>query len=103
MLRLMTEPSKRRRRARRGLTLAELLVSTTIMLLIATAMAMLAMTVHSTNDYCRGQLDCAQHARIVLQIFARKAHRVEARLVIAGKLLAFLVEIPPVIFNVEII
>lgn len=51
---------------RHGLTLAELLVATTIMLLIATAMAMLAMTVHSSNDHCRSQLDCAQHARIAL-------------------------------------
>ncbi len=46
--------------------MAELLVATTIMMMIAGAMAMLSMAVHSSNDHCRGQLDCAQHARIVL-------------------------------------
>jgi hypothetical protein len=65
------ERPRARRSLRRGLTLAELLVATTIMLLIATAMAMLAMTVHSANDHCRGQLDCAQHARIALERIER--------------------------------
>ena len=51
---------------RRGLTLAELLIATTIMLMISSGMAMLSMAVHSANDYCRGELDCAQHARVVL-------------------------------------
>jgi hypothetical protein len=71
MLQLSPEHRVARRRVRRGLTLAELLVATTIMLLIATAMAMLAMTVHSANDHCRGQLDCAQHARVALERIER--------------------------------
>jgi prepilin-type N-terminal cleavage/methylation domain-containing protein len=51
---------------RRGLTLAELLVASTIMLLIATAVATLAATVQSTNDYCKGHTVSAQHARVAL-------------------------------------
>jgi hypothetical protein len=48
------------------LTLAELLIATTIMVMIGGAMALLAATVHSTNDHCSQQLTSAQHARIVL-------------------------------------
>jgi hypothetical protein len=48
------------------LTLAELLVASTIMLLIATAVATLAATVQSTNDYCKGHTVSAQHARVAL-------------------------------------
>ena len=56
-----------RRSVRRGLTFAELIVATTIMVLIASAVATLGMAVHSTNSHCQGQTTAAQHARIVLQ------------------------------------
>ncbi|HMC11003.1 MAG TPA: prepilin-type N-terminal cleavage/methylation domain-containing protein [Pirellulaceae bacterium] len=62
----MTKTSGRNARRRRGLTLAELLIASTIMLLIATAVATLAETVHSTNDYCKGYTVAAQHARVAL-------------------------------------
>jgi prepilin-type N-terminal cleavage/methylation domain-containing protein len=58
-------------RARRGLTLAELLVASTIMLMIATAVATLASTVHSTNDFCQGYVVSAQHARVALSRIER--------------------------------
>jgi prepilin-type N-terminal cleavage/methylation domain-containing protein len=56
---------------RRGLTLAELLVATTIMLMIATAVGTLASAVHSTNDFCRGYTVAAQHARVALSRIER--------------------------------
>jgi hypothetical protein len=59
------------RRARPGLTLAELLVATTIMLMIASAVATLAATVQSTNDFCRGQIVAGQHARVALSRIER--------------------------------
>lgn len=62
----LTKTSGRNARRRRGLTLAELLIASTIMLLIATAVATLAETVHSTNDYCKGYTVAAQHARVAL-------------------------------------
>jgi hypothetical protein len=58
-------------RRRAGLTLAELLVASTIMLLIATAVATLASTVQSTNDYCKGHTVSAQHARVALSRIER--------------------------------
>lgn len=57
--------------ARCGLTLAELLVATTIMLLIATAVATLASTVQSTNGFCQGYTVSAQHARVALSRMQR--------------------------------
>ena len=51
---------------RRGLTLTELLIAGTIMAMLAGGMGTLVMTVHSTNDYCRGQAIAAQHARVTL-------------------------------------
>jgi prepilin-type N-terminal cleavage/methylation domain-containing protein len=56
---------------RRGLTLAELLVATTIMLMIATAVATLAATVQSTNSFCQGYTVSAQHARVALSRIER--------------------------------
>jgi Tfp pilus assembly protein PilV len=58
-------------RTRRGLTLAELLVATTIMLMIATAIATLAATVQSTNTFCQGYTVSAQHARVALSRIER--------------------------------
>lgn len=52
---------------RRGMTLTELLVASTIMVMIAGAMSMLSMTVHSANDHCQGQAIAAQHGRVMLE------------------------------------
>ena len=57
--------------ARRGLTLTELLVAATIMVMIVGAMSMLALTVHSANDHCQGQSLAAQHGRVVLDHLSR--------------------------------
>jgi len=54
-------------RIRRGLTLAELLMATTIMVMVAGAVATLGMTVHGTNNHCQGQTAAAQHARVALE------------------------------------
>lgn len=59
------------RHARRGLTLSELLIAATIMVMIVGAMSMLAMTVHSANDHCQGQSLAAQHGRVVLDHLTR--------------------------------
>jgi hypothetical protein len=53
------------------LTLTELLVAATIMVMIVGAMSMLAMTVHSANDHCQGQSLAAQHGRVVLDHLSR--------------------------------
>ena len=54
-----------------GLTLAELLVATSIMLMIAGAVATLAAAVQSTNDFCRGYTVAGQHARVALNRIER--------------------------------
>jgi len=66
-----TNTARRNIMQRRGLTLAELLVATTIMLLIATAVATLASTVQSTNTFCQGYTVSAQHARVALSRIQR--------------------------------
>jgi hypothetical protein len=53
------------------LTLTELLVASTIMVMIVGAMSMLAMTVHSANDHCQGQALAAQHGRVVVDHLSR--------------------------------
>jgi hypothetical protein len=60
-----------RKSRRSGLTLAELLVASTIMLMIAAAVATLSSAVHATNDYCRGYTTCGQHARVALSRIER--------------------------------
>jgi len=69
--RLTQQRRHSRAAARAGLTLAELLVASTIMIMIATAMSMLAMTVHSANDHCQGQAIAAQHGRVILERISR--------------------------------
>jgi hypothetical protein len=66
------------KRHRRGLTLAELLVASTIMVLIAGAMATLAMAVHAANSHCRGQVLAAQHARVALDRIEQALRRAYA-------------------------
>jgi len=53
-------------RCRRGLSLTELLVASTIMVMIASGMASLAMTVSSVNGFTQGRIIAAQHARVAL-------------------------------------
>jgi hypothetical protein len=53
------------------LTLTELLIAATIMVMIVGAMSMLAMTVHSANDHCQGQSLAAQHGRVVIDRIVR--------------------------------
>src|SRR5438046_4089558 len=60
-----------RRIKRRGLTLAELLIAATIMLMIAAAVGTLASAVKSANDYCKGYTTSAQHARVALSRMER--------------------------------
>jgi prepilin-type N-terminal cleavage/methylation domain-containing protein len=71
----LTDKMRSKARLRRGLTLAELLVATTIMLMIATAVATLAASVHSTNDFCKGYVVSAQHARVVLSRIERSVQK----------------------------
>lgn len=56
---------------RRGFTLAELLCATAILTLLAGAMGTLSYSVSNANDYCRGQNEAAQHARVVLERIRR--------------------------------
>lgn len=51
---------------RRGMSLAELLISLTILALLAGTIATMAMAVQSTGDYARGRGDAVQHARVVI-------------------------------------
>ena len=56
---------------RRGFTLAELLCATAILTLLAGAMGTLAYGVSTANDFCRGQNEAAQHARVALERIRR--------------------------------
>src|SRR5437773_6120741 len=62
---------KSRKAKRRGMTLAELLIAATIMLMIAAAVGTLASAVKSANDYCKGYTTSAQHARVALSRMER--------------------------------
>ena len=62
------------RRCRGGLTLTELLIAATIMVMIVGAMSMLAMSVHSANDHCQGQTRAAQHGRVILDLITRSVN-----------------------------
>jgi hypothetical protein len=66
------------RRLRRGLTLSELLIAGAIMTMLAGGMGTLVMTVHATNDFCRGQAVAAQHARVALDRIQRTVRTAEA-------------------------
>lgn len=64
-------PKNRFRARRRGLTLAELLIAGTIMTMLAAGMGTLVMTVHSTNEFCRGQAVATQHGRVAIDRITR--------------------------------
>jgi Tfp pilus assembly protein PilW len=53
-------------RARRGLSLTELLASMLILTLIAGSLGAVASAVRSSNAYCTGHSQAAQHARVTL-------------------------------------
>jgi hypothetical protein len=55
-----------KRRPRRGLTLAELLVAGTVLVLIGGACATLSVAVYSSYEVCRNQATAAQHARVAI-------------------------------------
>ena len=65
-------------KARRGLTLTELLIAGTIMTMLAAGMGTLVMTVHAANEFCRGQAVAAQHARVALDRIQRSVRTAEA-------------------------
>ncbi|HUE73123.1 MAG TPA: hypothetical protein VMP01_19720 [Pirellulaceae bacterium] len=59
------------RRPRRGLTLAELLIAGTVLVLIGGAMSTLAYAVYGSYEVCRDQSTAAQHARVSLDRIER--------------------------------
>jgi prepilin-type N-terminal cleavage/methylation domain-containing protein len=86
-MRPRSEPQATRRRplatfrrcaAPRGLTLAELLIATTILLMIATAVGMLASAVHGANAFSQGYLVAGQHARVALSRIEQTLRRTYA-------------------------
>ena len=60
-----------KRRLRRGLTLAELLVAGTVLVLIGGAMSTLAYAVYASYEVCQDQSLAAQHARVSLDRIER--------------------------------
>ena len=60
-----------RRKARRGLTLAELLVASTVLVMIGGAASTLAYAVYAAHDACKSQSTAAQHARVALDRIER--------------------------------
>ena len=72
-----TDCDRRQSRRRRGLTLTELLIAGTIMTMLAAGMGTLVMTVHGTNEFCRGQAVAAQHARVVIDRIERAVRTAE--------------------------
>jgi hypothetical protein len=66
------------RPARRGITLVELLVATTLLTLIAVGLASFARTVEIGADYGHGRSTAAQHARVVVERIERKVNQARA-------------------------
>ncbi|WP_425617872.1 hypothetical protein NA78x_001562 [Anatilimnocola sp. NA78] len=58
--------AKRCQANRRGLSLPELLASMTILILITGSLGAVASAVRSSNAYCSGQTQAAQHARVAI-------------------------------------
>lgn len=56
----------RHRHNRRGLTLAELLITSTVLVMIGGTASTLAYAVYSAHDACKGQTTAAQHARVAI-------------------------------------
>ncbi len=64
-------PRPTRRRPRRGMTLAELLVAGTVLVMIGGAMSTLAYAVYASYEVCRDQSGAAQHARVSIDRIER--------------------------------
>lgn len=64
-------PYPGRHRVRHGLTLAELLVATTVLVMIGGSAATLAFAVYSSHEVCREQSVAAQHARVSIDRIER--------------------------------
>ena len=71
--RLHSDGSDRRSnlRARRGLTLIELMISIAVTSIIVTTISVLASTVDQASQFNQGQTDAVQHARVVLDRVGR--------------------------------
>jgi prepilin-type N-terminal cleavage/methylation domain-containing protein len=54
------------RRLRRGLTLTELLIASSVMTIIAGGMGLIVTAVHATGSHCRSQSMAVQHGRVTL-------------------------------------
>ncbi len=65
-----THAPSRATHARRGLTLVELLIAMSLMVVVAAAMGTLANGVQQSYDYCQGRSEATQHARVVLDRIA---------------------------------
>lgn len=61
-------------RGRRGLTLAELLVATTVVTIIVGGLGALAQTVETGNTYSNGRATATQHARVAIDRIERALH-----------------------------
>ncbi len=63
---------------RQGLTLAELLVATVVMVMVAGAIATTAMTVEQAQELSVGQASASQHGRVVINRIQESLHRAHA-------------------------
>ena len=70
--------TERRAGDRRGLTLLELLIATSMMLMLAGVLGGLASAVQSSNDYSQGHGTATQHARVALERIARNISQATA-------------------------
>ena len=64
-------PRTIRRRAHRGLTLVELLMAMSVMMIVGGAVAALASAAHMGNEYNGGVAKATQHGRVVVERIAR--------------------------------
>lgn len=64
--------------ARRGLTLAELLIASAIMGVIVATLAAMSLAVQQESEYGRGQGDATQHARVALERMERAVREAAA-------------------------
>src|SRR5690606_8894687 len=67
-----------------GLSLPELLASMTILILIASSLGAVATAVRSSNSYCSGQTQAAQHARVAVARIERNLSTCTANEQFAG-------------------
>ena len=63
---MLSKISPANQRQRTGFTLAEMMISITILVMIAGTVGTLAVSVEQASEHCRGQSLVAQHARIAM-------------------------------------